>query len=74
MRFRTTEILLGAMAFAAPAAGLRGFKVDHHLELGRLKDRQVGWLLPLEKAAGVATNQPRRFDLAGSVAHETAFS
>ena len=35
------------------AERLGGLEVDDQLELGRLQDRQVGWLLALEDAPGV---------------------
>jgi hypothetical protein len=35
------------------AQRLGGPEVDHQLELGRLQDRQVGWLRAFEEAADV---------------------
>src|SRR5665213_1616556 len=37
------------------AERLGGFKIDDQLELGRLLDRQIGWLFPLEDPSGVNT-------------------
>ena len=54
------------------AKHLRGLEVDHELELGRLHDRQVGWLLALENTPGVEADLAIGVGDAGPVAHQTA--
>src|SRR5438876_1572772 len=51
---------------------LRGFQLDHELELGRLLYRQVGRLLAFENATGIDAGESPRFDPIGAIADETA--
>src|SRR5262249_26145360 len=62
---RWRQAIYGASSFDHPvrthkqrlrygqAEHLRGFQVDHQLELGRLLDRQVAWFRALENAIDV---------------------
>src|SRR5262249_27884325 len=48
----------------------RGLEIDDQLELGRLRDRQVGRLRALEDATGIDAHLTERIDRARSVAHQ----
>ena len=54
------------------ADGLGGLQVDDELELGRLQNWQVGWLLTLEDTAGVDAELAVSVGKARSVAHQPA--
>ena len=47
-------------------------QVNHQLELGRLLHRQIGRLIALKDASGIAARQPVQFREAAAVADETA--
>src|SRR5262245_2073900 len=53
------------------AERIRGLEVDHQLEFGRLHDRQVGNLFPLQNPAGVDTDLTVGVGKIGSVTNET---
>src|SRR3954447_10008435 len=54
------------------AESLRGSQIDHHLELGGLHHRQIGWLRALENATGIKPCVAMCIREAGSVARQTA--
>src|SRR5262249_28048557 len=54
------------------AEHFRGLEVDHQLELRRLQNRQVRWLLTFENPAGVAPDLSKRIDFVWPVRHESA--
>src|SRR3954466_1908547 len=54
------------------AERIRGFHIDHELELRRTHDWKVRWALALEHAAGDAAELLVAVDEAGAVADETA--
>src|SRR6185369_8080466 len=47
-------------------------QVEDQLELGRLDDGHVGWLLTLEDAASIDADLAVAFQIARSIAHEAA--
>src|SRR5262249_33230083 len=49
-----------------------GLNVDDQLELGRLHDRQIGWLGTFEDAANIDANLAKRIRKVRPVAHEPA--
>ena len=53
-------------------SALAVLQVDDQLELGRLQDRQVGWLLALEDATGIDAGLANQVGIARSVAHQPA--
>src|SRR5215471_19802564 len=49
-----------------------GFQVNHELELGRLHDRKVSWLRPIEDTADVNPHLTKHLDAVGRVGGQTA--
>src|SRR5262249_60837674 len=54
------------------AKRLGSLHVDHQFDLDHLLDRQIGWLLPLEDAAGIDADLAMGVRNAGPIAHQTA--
>src|SRR5262249_28079454 len=47
-------------------------QIDHELELGRLYDGQVGWLISFENPSSVDAGLAIAFSYAGPIAHQAA--
>jgi hypothetical protein len=67
----SSAIASSVLGMAMPRA-LAVLRVDDQLELGRLRDRQLGRLRALEDATGIDAHLTVRIDHARSVAHQPA--
>src|SRR5262245_41497114 len=54
------------------AERLCGFDVDRELELGRLLDRKLAWLLPAQDAVDIGRGAPENVVRIGAVRHESS--